>query len=67
MYFAGHGVDRNLDTARRWIEQANRVRYPRARLDLLQLDTLFSAMEAARAPYLGGVRKRALLPSLENN
>lgn len=58
MYFAGHGVDRNLDTSRRWIEQANRVRYTRARLDLLQLDTLLSAMEAARDPYLGGVRKR---------
>lgn len=58
MYFAGHGVDRNLDTARRWIEQANHVRYTRARLDLLQLDTLLSAMEAARDPYLGGVRKR---------
>lgn len=58
MYFAGHGVDRNLDTARRWIEQANRVRYTRARLDLFQLDTLFSAMEAARDPYFGGVKKR---------
>ncbi len=58
MYFAGHGVDRNLDTARRWIEQANRVRYTRARLDLFQLDTLLSAMEAARDPYLGGVSKR---------
>lgn len=67
MYFAGHGVDRNLDTARHWVEQANRVPYTRARLDLFQLDNLLSTMEAARDPYLGGVRKRALLPSLENN
>lgn len=60
MYFSGHGVDRNLDTARRWIEQANRVRYTRARLDLLQLDTLLTTMEAARDPYLGGVSKRGM-------
>ncbi|MBF1165546.1 MAG: caspase family protein [Dechloromonas agitata] len=59
MYFAGHGVDRNLDTARHWIEQANRVPYTRARLDLFQLDNLLSTMEAARDPYFGGVRKRA--------
>lgn len=59
MYFAGHGVDRSLDTARHWIEQANRVPYTRARLDLFQLDNLLSTLEAARDPYLGGVRKRA--------
>lgn len=59
MYFAGHGVDRNLDTARYWIEQANRVPYTRARLDLFQLNNLLSTLEAARDPYLGGVRKRA--------
>lgn len=58
MYYAGHGVDRNLDTSRRWIELANRVPYTRARLDLGQLDNLLSAMEAARDPYLGGVSKR---------
>lgn len=67
MYFAGHGVDRNLDTARHWIEQANRVPYTRARLDLIQLDNLLSTMEAARDPYLGGVRKRAPPPSPESN
>lgn len=67
MYFAGHGVDRNLDTARHWIEQANRVPYTRARLDLFQLDNLLSTLEAARDPYLGGVRKRAPSPSSERN
>jgi len=59
MYFAGHGVDRSLDTARHWIEQANRVPYTRARLDLFQLDNLLSTLEATRDPYFGGVRKRA--------
>jgi len=67
MYFAGHGVDRNLDTARYWIEKANRVPYTRARLDLFQIDNLLTTQEAARDPYLGGVRKRVMPLSPDSN
>lgn len=37
MYYAGHGVDRDWNEARRLLEQAARASYPRARLDLAQL------------------------------
>lgn len=37
MYYAGHGVDRNLRQSRHWIEQAATAHYPRAKLDLVQL------------------------------
>ena len=37
MYYAGHGVDRDLVESRRWIEMAASVDYTRAKLDLIQL------------------------------
>lgn len=37
MYYAGHGVDRNLAESRRWLEKAASTDYARAKLDLLQL------------------------------
>jgi uncharacterized caspase-like protein len=39
MYYQAHGVDRNLAESGRWLEQAARADYPRAKLDLLQLRT----------------------------
>jgi TPR repeat protein len=37
MYYAGHGVDRDLAESQRWIEKAASVDYTRAKLDLIQL------------------------------
>lgn len=37
MYYAGHGVARDLDKSIRWLEEAARAAYPRARLDLIQV------------------------------
>jgi uncharacterized caspase-like protein len=37
MYHSGHGVDRDLQASRRWLELAAAAEYPRAKLDLLQL------------------------------
>ena len=39
MYYAAHGVERDLASSRHWLEQAAAADYPRARLDLLQLNT----------------------------
>ena len=38
MYYRAHGVDRSLEKSRQWLEQAALAEYPRAKLDLLQLD-----------------------------
>lgn len=37
MYYAGHGVDRNVKESRIWLERAAEAQYPRAKVDLLQL------------------------------
>ena len=37
MYFAGKGVQRDPKESRKWLEKAAEARYPRAKLDLLQL------------------------------
>lgn len=38
MYYGAHGVERDLAASRHWLEQAAAADYPRARLDLLQLN-----------------------------
>lgn len=38
MYFAGHGVDRDMAKARSWLEKAAVSNYPRAKLNLLQIN-----------------------------
>lgn len=38
MHFTGHGVDRDVDAAQRWFEQAAAAGYPRARINLAKLD-----------------------------
>lgn len=38
MYYSGHGVGRNLDSSRQWLELAAAAEYPRAKLDLLHLN-----------------------------
>lgn len=55
MYYAGHGVDRDLSMARYWLNKAVQADYPRAKLNLLQLD-----LEAGS----GDVRSSAALKSL---
>lgn len=40
MYYEGHGTERDPDKSRHWIELAARANYPRAKLDLLQLQGL---------------------------
>jgi TPR repeat protein len=37
MYFGGRGVQRDLKESRQWLEKAAEARYPRAKLNLLQL------------------------------
>jgi uncharacterized caspase-like protein len=37
MYFDGRGVERDLKESRQWLEKAAEARYPRAKLNLLQL------------------------------
>lgn len=46
MYYAGHGVDRDLRTSRLWLERAVAADYPRAKLDLLQLNMETRPQEA---------------------
>ena len=46
MYYQGHGVDRDLNESKRWLELASRARYPRAKLDLAQVRA-FSSGSAA--------------------
>lgn len=38
MYYTGHGLDRDLEMARYWFSKADQVNYPRAKLNLLQLN-----------------------------
>lgn len=38
MYYAGNGVDRDLQRAKYWYTQASRAQYPRAKLDLAQVN-----------------------------
>lgn len=38
MYYTGHGVQRDLAASRKWISHAAQANYPRAKLDLMQLD-----------------------------
>lgn len=40
MYYTGHGTERNLDKSRQWITAAADANYPRAKLDLVQLQAL---------------------------
>lgn len=42
MYFQGHGTDVNLKESRYWISLAARTGYPRAKLDLVQLQAIES-------------------------
>jgi len=42
MYYQGHGTDIDLRESRYWIGQAARTGYPRAKLDLLQLQAVES-------------------------
>ena len=37
MYYQAHGVDRDLGKSREWLAQAAAANYPRAKLDLLQV------------------------------
>ncbi len=49
MYFRGHGVDRDLAEARRWLTLAARSDYPRAKLDLFHLDAYETGLETMKA------------------
>ena len=42
MYYQAHGTERNLNQSLYWIEQAAQANYPRAKLDLVQLQALSS-------------------------
>jgi uncharacterized caspase-like protein len=45
MYYSGHGRERDLDRSRHWIETAAQANYPRAKLDLVQLQAATSPGE----------------------
>lgn len=57
MYYAGHGVDRDLQASRHWMELAAAAEYPRAKLDLLQLNMEISPREVDARDALESVMK----------
>lgn len=59
MYYGAHGVERDLAASRRWLEQAAAADYPRARLDLLQLN-----LEGSPDPSRLGPQAQEALRSL---
>lgn len=59
MYYGAHGVERDLAASRHWLEQAAAADYPRARLDLLQLN-----LEANPDPSRLGPQAHEALRSL---
>jgi hypothetical protein len=56
MYYAGHGVDRDLRQATYWLEQAAAANYPRAKLDLQQVQ-LGSGSKAVNLDELTSIFK----------
>ena len=59
MYYGAHGVERDLVASRHWLEQAAAADYPRARLDLFQLN-----LEANPDPSRLGPQAQEALRSL---
>lgn len=59
MYYGAHGVERDLAASRHWLEQAAAADYPRARLDLLQLN-----LETTSNPSQLGPQAQEALRSL---
>lgn len=59
MYYAGHGVARDLDKSMRWLEAAAQAAYPRARLDLVQVRA-----EAAPGALRPGEMAKVLLENV---
>ena len=55
MYYSGHGVDRNLQQAAYWLEQSAAADYPRAKLDLLQLNAEVNPGSTNPADALGSM------------
>jgi len=45
MYYQSHGVDRDLGKSREWLTQAAAANYPRAKLDLLQVQAALDPKE----------------------
>lgn len=61
MYYAAHGTERDLEASRHWLRQAAAANYPRARLDLLQLD-----VEREPAGMDAGATLKSLLDSVKS-
>lgn len=59
MYYGAHGVERDLAASRHWLELAAAADYPRARLDLLQLN-----LETTSDPSRLGPQAQEALRSL---
>lgn len=59
MYYGAHGVERDLAASRQWLVQAAAADYPRARLDLLQLN-----LETTSDPSQLGPQAQEALRSL---
>lgn len=55
MYYTGHGVDRDLRQANYWLEQASAADYPRAKLDLLQVQVESGSKTASPADALNSM------------
>lgn len=57
MYYAGHGVDRNLEISRHWLDLAAAANYPRAKLDLLHLNMETRPQEANIKGVIDSIRE----------
>jgi TPR repeat protein len=62
MYYSGHGLDRDLEMARYWFTKAEQVNYPRAKLNLLQLDFENGTVNSRPADLFKGLLESTLAP-----
>jgi len=63
MYYASHGVGRNLQQSRTWLELAAQADYPRAKLDLVQLKLETSAGTDGIGDAMNSVLRSLTVPA----
>lgn len=63
MYYTSHGVERNLQQSRYWLDLAAQADYPRAKLDLLQLTLETSAGTADIGGAMNSMFRSLTVPS----
>jgi uncharacterized caspase-like protein len=63
MYYSGHGVDRNLASSRHWLELAAAAEYPRAKLDLFQVNLEANPQDADITGAMKSVMESLTMPA----